>query len=167
MKSNAFQTMTIDEARAAGILPPAQLVQRTRAGRPTPLPQMQADASEYDHQSSLFDWAKNEAWRLPELAMLAAVPNGGYKLSKTEAGKLKAAGLKPGYPDCVLNVARWDYHGLFIEHKKPGKLSQTTPDQVKWHAMLRAQGNLVVVSDHVLRSIEVLEFYLNDKGIRS
>ncbi len=47
---------------------------------------------------------------------LAAIPNGGHR-RKGEAGKMKAEGQKPGYPDTTLDLPRGVYHGLRIEMK--------------------------------------------------
>lgn len=45
-----------------------------------------------------------------------AVPNGG-KRDKKEAAGLKKQGVRSGWPDCQLMLARKGYHGLFLEGK--------------------------------------------------
>lgn len=54
-----------------------------------------------------------------QLDMLHATPNGGKRDMRT-ALTLKATGVKAGYPDISLDVARHKYHGLRIELKRPG-----------------------------------------------
>lgn len=106
--------------------------------------------SEDGHQATLFAWATLAKCKHPELDWLYAVPNGGLR-SKAVAGKLKAQGVKAGYPDIGLDVARQGFHGLRIElkvpevkavpgiskRKAPGK---TSPEQDAWLEQLRAQG---------------------------
>lgn len=72
--------------------------------------------SEHDEQKALFQWAKWNEGRYPELKWLFAIPNGGYRHIAT-AVRLKASGVKKGVFDIMLPVARGGYHGLFIEMK--------------------------------------------------
>lgn len=65
---------------------------------------MQGPCEEIE-QTCLFRWAALESGAHPELALLHAIPNGG-KWSKSEAARMKAAGVKPGVPDMFLPVAR-------------------------------------------------------------
>lgn len=88
-------------------------------------------------QTHLFTWAFYEAAAHPELKNLFAVPNGGLR-SKTEAARLKAAGVKAGVPDIMLAVARSGFHGLFIE-LKVGK-NKTSPLQDEWIERLMLAG---------------------------
>ena len=57
---------------------------------------MQGPCEEIE-QTCLFRWAALESGAHPELALLHAIPNGG-KRSKSEAARMKAAGVKPGLP---------------------------------------------------------------------
>ena len=77
---------------------------------------MQGPCEEIE-QTCLFRWAALESVAHPELALLHAIPNGG-KRSKSEAARMKAAGVKPGVPDMFLPVAREGCHGLDIELKR-------------------------------------------------
>ena len=43
-------------------------------------------------------------------------PNGGKRNAK-EAARFKAMGVRAGYPDLALHIARSGYNGLFIELK--------------------------------------------------
>lgn len=92
--------------------------------------------SEHDEQVALFEWAERMSGRYPELSYLYAVPNGGHRHRAT-AAKLKAEGVKAGYPDIGLDVARWGYHGLRIELKVGD--NKPTSAQGRWHDWLRKQ----------------------------
>jgi len=74
---------------------------------------------------------------------LAACPNGGQR-NVIVATKLKAEGVRPGYPDLNLLTPRHGFAGLFIELKrvKGGSLS---PDQASWLEFLAEQGFLAVI----------------------
>ena len=98
--------------------------------------------SEHEEQKALFDWARLAQGVFPELRMMAAVPNGGLR-TKAVAGKLKAEGVKAGYPDIVLDVARGGYHGMRIEMKSA--TGRTSPEQKSWLADLVREGYHAVV----------------------
>lgn len=112
---------------------------------------------EHHDQVTLFRWAEYQSKRLPELALMFAIPNGG-KRSKATAAKLKAEGVKSGVPDLCLPVARGEYHGLFIE-MKAGR-NKPTPPQVQWHMRLSQQGYRVAVCWGWEAAREVIEEYL-------
>lgn len=92
-------------------------------------------ASESQEQRLLVEWAWSQERRIPELAMLYAIPNQGAARLK----KLQMEGTKRGVPDLCLAVARGQYHGLYIEMKriKGGKLSM---EQISWLSRLTAEG---------------------------
>jgi hypothetical protein len=83
------------------------------------------------------------------------VPNGGAR-SKTEAGVLKATGVRAGVPDLLI----WTRSsGFGIELKSgAGKLS---PAQVAWHATITSLGHRV----YVCRSIDDVERCLRAEGV--
>jgi hypothetical protein len=62
--------------------------------------------------------------------MLFAIPNGGAR-HKAIAGKLRAEGVRAGVPDICLPVPRGEYHGLFIELKRP-KGGHVSEEQEAW-----------------------------------
>ena len=97
---------------------------------------------EHYNQVSLFQWASVLEKKYPELSMLMAIPLGGKRHIRV-AQKLKAEGVKAGYPDIVLNVARGGHHNLFIEMKAKG--NYPTDKQKEWHDKLRAHGSFVAV----------------------
>lgn len=84
-------------------------------------------------QMMLFDWARAQSGKYPELELLHHIPNGG-KRDAREAARFKRMGVKPGVPDISLPVPRGGFHGMYIEMKSPtGKLSD---NQRKWLARL-------------------------------
>lgn len=102
------------------------------------------------HQAALFDWAAFSAALHPELAGLAHVPNGGRR-GKLEASRLKRQGVRAGYPDILLDVARGPHHGLRIELKATkrelGRNPEVSKEQRVWLARLNANGFRAVVCE--------------------
>jgi hypothetical protein len=93
--------------------------------------------SEHAEQAALFRWAEFARSRLPELALLHAIPNGGHR-HKATAARLKAEGVKRGVPDVCLPVPRGGAHGLYIELKT--ERGKPTPEQLGWIRALRGRG---------------------------
>lgn len=83
--------------------------------------------SEHVEQKTLFEWAATQFVPHPELRWLYAIPNAGGEdqSARIRGARMVAEGLKKGYPDVGLDVARGRYHGLRIEMKRreKGKLS--------------------------------------------
>lgn len=82
-------------------------------------------------------------------------PNGG-KRNAIEAAKFKAMGVRAGFPDLMLCVARNGYHGLFIELKT--EKGRQTDNQKFYQYMLEEQGYHYVV----VRSIEEFQTVINE-----
>ena len=60
--------------------------------------------SESVEQSRLFQWARMQQGRWPELRLLYHIPNGGSR-HRLEAIHLKQQGVRAGVPDLCLPVA--------------------------------------------------------------
>lgn len=120
----------------------------------TPIP------TESVEQQCLFRWAKLQEAAWPELALMYHVPNGGYR-SKSEAGRFKSEGVKAGVPDICLPVARYPWHGLYIELKRRsgGTLS---PDQARWITLLEEQGFKAVRCDGWEEAVITITKYLHE-----
>lgn len=73
----------------------------------------------------------------PELRLLFAVPNGGFR-SKRTAGRMWAEGQRAGVPDYLFPVARGGFRGLAIELKS--MTGTASREQKEWIEALRAQG---------------------------
>lgn len=86
------------------------------------------------------------------------IPNGGYR-NKAEAAHLKAQGVRPGVPDLCVPVARYGYHGLYIEMKakKNGRVSAY---QQRWLALLRENGYCAYVCNGTDAAIRLLDQYM-------
>jgi hypothetical protein len=110
-------------------------------------------ASERQEQTALFDWAEWQGNIIPELKLLAAIPNG-----QVRTGQTLEPGLRKGFPDTFLPVARKGYHGLLIE-LKVGR-NQPSPEQVEWLEKLSEQGYLAVAAWGAEEAIEILSEYL-------
>lgn len=97
-------------------------------------------------QAALIKWARDEAasGRLPELRLLNASLNGAnLSGGARQWGQLLAQGALKGLPDLHLPVARNGFNSLYIELKtQHGHLHG---QQSKIHALLRNEGNLVLV----------------------
>lgn len=98
--------------------------------------------SEAVEQALLFRWADLNRGRLPELALMFHIPNGGTR-NTVEAAHLKRQGVKPGVPDIFIPAARGRYHGMFIEMKADrGRVSDA---QKEWLTRLNDYGYHAVV----------------------
>lgn len=100
--------------------------------------------SEHEEQKSFFERCRKYEGRYPLLKLILAIPNGGFR-SKTTAVKMKAEGVKAGFPDVLITVARKGYHGMTIEFKatKGGKLRES---QQWWIDQLTEQGYYATVA---------------------
>lgn len=116
--------------------------------------------SEHAVQVALIDWTKMMEARYPELSLLYAVPNGGFR-SPSVAKTLQLEGVKSGVPDLCLPVARSGYYGLYMELKAAdGRLSA---NQHRWLSNLTAQGYAAVVAYSFDQAREFLVNYLSDR----
>ena len=118
---------------------------------------------EHDEQAALFRWAEANEGAHPELAMLHATPNGGYRPVHT-AVMLKAEGVKAGYPDISLDVPRGRFHGLRIELKRADHSNGPTPEQQEWIARLHHYGYCAVVCYGAADAQQCIMAYLQQDG---
>jgi hypothetical protein len=70
-------------------------------------------------------------------------------------------GLKPGMPDTLLAVPTKDYHGLFLELKRPGE--KPTAKQLGIISLLNQKGYYATWKDNLDASIKLIETYLASK----
>ena len=116
------------------------------------------EPSEFEQQKHIFKFAELMERQYPELRLLNGSLN-GVRLSKAQAGKAKATGMKAGYPDIFLPVSRCGYHGLFIELKKDTK-SKVRPEQQEWLSNLRGQGYFAGVCYGADKAKEIIIKYV-------
>ncbi len=122
----------------------------------TPIP------TESVEQQRLFQWARAQHGKYPELNLLYHIPNEG-KRSKANGRRLKAEGLKSGVPDLCLPVARCGCHGLYIELKRL-KGGRVTDEQTGWMAALMQQGYMAAVCRGWETASVVILNYLRGNG---
>jgi hypothetical protein len=112
--------------------------------------------SEHEDQVALIQWFDLQ---YPALrGRLAACPNGGQR-NAIVAAKLKAEGVRAGYPDLNLLTPRHGFAGLFIELKreKGGSLQREQADWIDW---LNEQGFMAVVCKGFDAAKEAIQSYL-------
>ena len=116
--------------------------------------------TEHDEQADLFQWARLMENKIPELATLFSIPNGGQR-HPAVAAKMKAEGVKAGVWDCFMATPRGADHGLWLELKiRPNKL---TPAQEVWGHTMRAAGHRCVVCFSWIEAARAVCAYL---GVR-
>jgi hypothetical protein len=112
--------------------------------------------TEHEEQKSVIKWF---ALQYPAIgARLVAVPNGGAR-NVIVASKLKAEGVRPGFPDLMLLTPRQGFSGLIIEMKRT-KGGSVAPEQADWMEWLAAQGFKVVVCKGAEVAREAIKAYL-------
>lgn len=109
-------------------------------------------------QQALFYWARTQENIYPDLKLLYAIPNGGYRHKKT-AGTLWAEGVKSGVSDIHLPVARGGYFGLYIELKRQ-KGSKTSIHQLEFMEAVTKEGYCAVVCKGFEQAQKVLLEYM-------
>ena len=117
--------------------------------------------SEFEEQVAVFKWAALLGKTYAELNLLNASLN-GVKLSKAQAGKAKASGMKAGYPDLFLPVPTKNFHGLYIELKRRNN-SRIRTEQREWLHKLSALGYACYVCRGSDAAIKVISNYLGIK----
>ena len=113
---------------------------------------------EHKEQCAYMKWLY---FQHPEAYVLThATPNGG-KRNIITAKKLKREGVKAGYPDLSLDMARGGYFGLRIEMKKPkAPPSSVSENQEEWGERLNDAGYLWVVCRGFDEAMTVTNSYL-------
>lgn len=114
--------------------------------------------SEHEEQTALMDLVSLHCQKWPELKLLHAIPNGGWRHPAT-AKMLKREGVKPGVPDLELPIARGGFHGLHIE-MKVGK-NKPTKEQKAWMRALSSEGRKCVVCYSAEAAWEEIAKYIN------
>jgi hypothetical protein len=86
-------------------------------------------------------------------------PNGGKRDVRT-AQKLKLMGVRKGFPDLALYLARGGFTGCAVELKPTTPKRKPTPDQVRWIAHLRSIGWQASVCYGFAEAAEFLQTYM-------
>lgn len=133
----------------------------------TPEQVLGKSTTEHSHQAAYFCWLQNNKHLQPGFEFAYAVPNGGQR-GKREAARLVAEGVKRGVPDVVVPIPCGQYHGLYIEFKKPSmeksmKGTVTEPDQIRYRDYLISQNYGHFVAFSYLQAIDATIKYLSQK----
>lgn len=118
---------------------------------------------EHEEQAALIRWAELQAKKIPELGRLTAIPNGGKRHPAT-AAKLAKEGVRRGYPDLLLDVARAGFHGLRIE-LKAGK-NTASAEQKDWLAWLTEQGYCCYIAYGWIAARRLITEYLAGRPVQ-
>lgn len=116
------------------------------------------EPDEWRQQAAIFEWAETMLYKYPKLWLLNGSLN-GVRLSVGQAVKAKRCGMRKGYPDISLNVARKGYHGLFIELKKK-KGGTVSREQQEWLDRLSMQGYFAIVCRGYDSAVKAIEDYI-------
>lgn len=117
--------------------------------------------TESQEQQRLFQWAKMQSGKYPELELMYHIPNEG-KRSRITGRRMVAEGLKKGVPDICLPVARGGSHGLYIELKRT-KDWKITKEQEAWMRDLMGQGYQVALCIGWEKAADVILNYLRQE----
>ena len=113
--------------------------------------------TEHEEQKKVMAWVDEMTPHFPELGLLFAVPNGGFR-HKSVAIKMKAEGVRAGVSDLMLPVARRGFYGLFLEMKAIG--GKSTPKQSDFLKAIFDQGYCPAVGVGAQNGIDILRWYL-------
>ena len=115
--------------------------------------------TESQEQIALFEWARLQSGKYPELKLMFAIPNGSFR-HKATAGRLKAEGVKAGVPDLCLPVARGCFHGAYFELKR-SRGGAVSEEQNAWMNALIEQGYFVCVCRWWMQAAAAIVQYLS------
>jgi len=119
--------------------------------------------SESQEQAAVIQWCDRCKWN--DAKLIFAIPNGTH--IKSHQGRLKAKkeGLKKGVPDLFLPVPSGEFHGLFIEMKKPkdsaSPAGKPSKEQIEWLITLSDKDYMSVLCVGADAAIKTIEEYLN------
>jgi hypothetical protein len=113
---------------------------------------------EHKSQVALFDWAREQEARWPELERMFAVPNWFGVRTAKQGARAKAEGRKADVPDVWFPVRRATHPGLVIEMKVPGR--KPTVGQNAWLAHLHRDGWKICVAYDEEQAITAVREYL-------
>lgn len=129
-----------------------------------PRPRRGLAPTEHEEQAAVIAWARQNEARLPDLALLFAVPNGGHR-DKATARLLAAEGVRAGVPDLCMPVMRHGCGALWIELKRRDFSNHLSAEQASFVAALRRAGHRVVVAYGAPAAIEALLAYLGSERV--
>lgn len=130
---------------------------------------VKVELTEDQIQQTVINWSKRQKYKgRPLFDYIHHSPNGGKRVTKVgasgkryspEAAKFKRMGVKAGYPDLIIDIARGAYHGLRIEIKRDKK-SRATPAQKEYIQMLNEEGYLAIVTKGLDETLNAIMDYM-------
>jgi hypothetical protein len=112
--------------------------------------------TEHEEQKILVKWF---SLQYPKIGnRLVAVPNGGQR-NVIVASKLKAEGVRAGFPDLMLLMPRGEFMGLMIEMKRV-KGGTLQVEQAEWLDWLNKQGYMAVICKGAQAAQDTIKSYL-------
>ena len=111
-------------------------------------------ATEEQEQSTVIEYC--DLKKIP----VVHVPNEG-KRSIAYGAKLKKIGMRKGFPDLFIPVAKHGYHGLFIEMKDGTGKKKPTKEQLEWITVLVANGYYACVRHGAQAAIQEINAYMS------
>jgi hypothetical protein len=120
-------------------------------------PRKQRSEPEAQEQREFFKLVRSLEPIYSELQMVRS-DQAGMRTHPAQANKAKAGGMRRGFPDIDVPIARGGYTGMHIEMKS--ECGQLTEDQKWWLAQLRDQGRKCVVCRSARQAWEELSKYL-------
>lgn len=72
---------------------------------------------------------------------------------------LKRMGMRKGFPDLCIPVAKGKYHGFYIEMKS--HTGKPTNEQISWLKRLKAQGYATAICYGADEAIQIIDKYIN------
>lgn len=135
---------------------------------------------EDEHQQMIVDWANLQRVCSLKHAVktgsrvgdyLVASANGGSRKGGAKEGaRLKASGVKAGFPDLQLCIAAGGHNGLFIEMKKPIVKGQPKPAvsslQLQWIDRLNHAGYCALVCNGFDEAKHAITEYLKGNRLK-
>lgn len=112
--------------------------------------------TELQEQIRIFEWAEIQSRTYSELSLLYHINNNSRSVVRGALNK--RAGVKKGFPDLCLPVARKGFHALYIELKAEGGTLKL--EQVQQMDALRRQDNLTCVCYGAEQAIRIILAYL-------
>lgn len=119
----------------------------------------QTKFTEHDLQSLIIAEVNLRANQDARWGMIAAIPNGGHRDIRV-AVKLKAEGVRPGFPDLLWLLPACGYYGMAME-LKCGR-NKLSPEQAHWLQWLSDRNYFTcVVYDDPAEAMGIFKRYLD------
>ena len=135
------------------------LIKKALAKQPTVKPRTKRNAQpEAIEQAKVVAWAKRHEHIYPYLWLLHCSLN-GVKMTKAQAVRAIAQGMKKGVADLFLPVKKGVYSGLYIEMKS--EKGRTSIDQSKFLTAVSENDYLAHICYSAVEAIDKIKGYYN------